>query len=105
MKDLKIPIGTVGLGLMGCSIATCILRAGHRVTSLVKSMSEADDAKARIFHFLNQLQKEKLMNDDPRSVIERLLITDKVKALTGHSIVIESITEDVEEKKKVYHQL
>ena len=25
------PIGVVGLGLMGCSITTCLLMAGHRV--------------------------------------------------------------------------
>ena len=34
----KIPVGVVGLGLMGSSIATCILAGGHRVTSLTKDI-------------------------------------------------------------------
>jgi 3-hydroxybutyryl-CoA dehydrogenase len=41
----KIPIGTVGLGLMGSSIATCILAAGHPVTSLIRQINKADAAR------------------------------------------------------------
>ena len=30
----KIPAGVVGLGLMGCSITTCLLMARHSVTAV-----------------------------------------------------------------------
>lgn len=90
---------------MGCSIATCILSAGHRVTSLVRNTSEADAARLHILNFLKQLHEEKLLAEDPGRVMERLFITTEVKELSNLDLVIESITEDVEEKKKVYRQL
>jgi 3-hydroxybutyryl-CoA dehydrogenase len=101
----KQRIGTVGLGLMGSSIATCILAAGHEVTSLVKSVEEADLARNRILGFLNELHQEGLLVGKPENIIANITITDDVAGLAGHEIVIESITEDVEEKKRVYHLL
>jgi 3-hydroxybutyryl-CoA dehydrogenase len=55
--NTKIPIGTVGLGLMGSSIATCILAAGHTITSLVKTMDETEAARKRIAGFLEELKE------------------------------------------------
>jgi 3-hydroxybutyryl-CoA dehydrogenase len=101
----KIPIGTVGLGLMGSSIATCILAAGHEVTSLIKDISQAAEARERILGFLWQLKEEGILKQDPTRVIQKHLITDDVNRLKGHELVIESITENIEEKKKVYRQL
>lgn len=101
----KILIGTVGLGLMGSSIATCILAAGHNVTSLVKDLSQADEAKARILGFLEQLHEEEILTQNPQEVLKRHTITDDVSLLKGHKVVIESITENIEEKKNVYQRL
>lgn len=101
----KIRIGTVGLGLMGSSIATCILAAGHEVTSLVKAMDEADAARERILNYLQQLHREGMLKDDPQMVIRNHTITDDVALFKEHEIVIESITEDTIEKKRVYEQL
>ena len=101
--NAKIPIGTIGLGLMGCSIATCILAAGHRVTSLVKTIDE--QARVRILVFLNELQKEGLLTEQPQQVIERLVITDKMEMLTGYEVVIESVVEDTAVKKEIYKNL
>jgi 3-hydroxybutyryl-CoA dehydrogenase len=103
--DAKQRIGTVGLGLMGSSIATCILAAGHDITSLVKNLEEAGDARKRILGFLIELSREGLLAELPETVLERITITDNVFLLAGHEIVIESITESVEEKKKVYAEL
>ncbi len=101
----KISIGTVGLGLMGSSIATCILAAGHPVTSLVKQMSKAGKAKERILVFLKQLQAEGFLQEDPDTIIERLTITDNVSLLANHEVVIESIIENIDEKKSVFQKL
>ncbi len=101
----KILIGTVGLGLMGSSIATCILAAGHDVTSLVKDLSQANEAKARILGFLEQLHEEEILTQNPQEVLKRHTITDDVSLLKGHKVVIESITENIEEKKNVYQRL
>lgn len=101
----KIRIGTVGLGLMGSSIATCILAAGHAVTSLIKDLAQAGEARERIIGYLEQLKGEGLLKEAPAVVIDRLQITDDVRLLKDHAVVIESITESVEEKKQVYHRL
>jgi len=101
----KQPIGTVGLGLMGSSIATCILAAGHPVTSLVKTMGQAEEARQRILGYLEELREEGLLQEDPAVVSKRHIITDDVHLLKGHEVVIESIIESVAEKKAVYAKL
>jgi 3-hydroxybutyryl-CoA dehydrogenase len=101
----KIPIGTVGLGLMGSSIATCILAAGHAVTSLVKTMDQAAEALQRIMGYLQELQTEGLLKEEPAVVLQRLRITDDVNLLKDHEVVIESIIENLQEKKSIYLKL
>ncbi|WP_229598805.1 3-hydroxyacyl-CoA dehydrogenase family protein [Runella limosa] len=102
---IKKRIGTVGLGLMGSSIATCILAAGHEVTSLVKDLSIVDEARQRILSFLEQLHQEGILNERPEEVVKRHTITDDVTKMAGHEVVIESIIENVDEKKSVYKKL
>lgn len=101
----NIPIGTVGLGLMGSSIATCILAAGHKVTSLVKTMDQAGPAQQRILGYLEELQQEGMLKASPKEIISNLTITDDVSNLAGYEVVIESIVESVEEKQGVYKRL
>lgn len=103
--DQKIRIGTVGLGLMGSSIATCLLAAGHPVTSLIRDVEKAGEARERILKFLEQLQDEGILKESPAVIIERLVITDNVALMANHEVVIESIVEDIESKKKVFQQL
>lgn len=103
--DKKIPIATVGLGLMGSSIATCILAAGHTVTSLVKSMDQAETARQRILAHLEELAAERMLRGKPEEILGRLTITADVALLKDHEVVIESIIESVEEKKSVYRRL
>lgn len=103
--SLKQRIGTVGLGLMGSSIATCMLAAGHEVTSLVKDESEAEPARKRILGYLMELHDEGMLKESPETVVSRIVITTNIEKLVGHEVVIESITEDVEAKKAVYHAL
>jgi 3-hydroxybutyryl-CoA dehydrogenase len=46
-----------------------------------------------------------MLKDEPALVLGRLVITDDVSLLKGIEVVIESITESVEEKKSVYRKL
>ncbi|MCC6286262.1 MAG: 3-hydroxyacyl-CoA dehydrogenase family protein [Chitinophagaceae bacterium] len=101
----KIQIGTVGLGLMGSSIATCILAAGHPVTALTNNIAQKKEATQRIEAYLLQLKEEEILKEEPATVLQRLSITDSYADFSNHTIVIESIIESIEEKKKVYQQL
>ncbi|WP_316810119.1 3-hydroxyacyl-CoA dehydrogenase family protein [Pedobacter heparinus] len=101
----KIPIGTVGLGLMGSSIATCILAAGHPVTSLIRDINKAPEARHRVQAYLEQLKTENIIHEAPADILERFTITDNVASLTGYEVVVESIIENIEEKRHVFKQL
>jgi len=101
----KIRIGIVGLGLMGSSIATCILAAGHEVTSFTRNIEKVGEVRRRILTFLNQLQEEGMLKEDPSTALERLTITNDFSLFTNHEVVIESIIENVDAKKRVFQQL
>lgn len=103
--EQRTKVGIVGLGLMGRSITTCILAAGHKVTALTNEMFRAEDAKAQIFDYLNQLRAEGMLRQEPKSLISNLTITNDFTALTDHGIVIESIVENIDQKKIVYQEL
>jgi 3-hydroxybutyryl-CoA dehydrogenase len=103
--DEKIRIGIAGLGLMGISITTCFLAAGHSVTALEKYVDKTNKAKEKIFFFLNQLKSEGLIVDAPDKLIEKLTISDDIKLLANHELVIECITEDIGEKKNLFCEL
>jgi 3-hydroxybutyryl-CoA dehydrogenase len=101
----KIPIGTVGLGLMGSSIAACILASGHAVTSLIRNIDKAREAKERVLKFLVQMQSEGLIGEDAEAIIQRFTITDDAAVFADYQIVIESIVENIEEKTKIFKRL
>jgi 3-hydroxybutyryl-CoA dehydrogenase len=90
---------------MGSSIATCILAAGHPVTSLVKTLDNTEEARQRIAGYLEELKTEGMLKEDPATVLQRLTITDDALLLKEHEVVIESIIENLEEKKAVYRKL
>lgn len=90
---------------MGSSIATCILAAGHTVTSLVKSLDQAEEARQRILGYLEELEEEGMLPGKPGEALGRLRITDDAALLKDHEVVIESIIESVEEKRSVYRRL
>ena len=101
----KIQIGVVGLGLMGSSIATCLLAAGHKVTALTRHIEKSDEVRKRVFNFLKQLQEEGVLKEDPNKTIQRLFITDEYSSFANHEVIIESITENLDDKKEVFQQL
>ena len=105
MNGEKIPIGTIGLGLMGSSIATCLLAAGHKVITLVRDVEKGKMAKRKILNFLEQLKTEKLLNEDPSDVVERMIVTDNINQLSGLELVIESIHESITDKRELFRQL
>lgn len=101
----KIKIGVVGLGLMGSSIVTCILAAGHKVTAFTRHLEKADEVRKRILNFLDQLQEEGILKEDRETIIQSLTITDDYALFAGHEVVIESIVENIDQKKKVFRHL
>src|SRR5690606_33689765 len=100
-----ISIGTVGLGLMGSSIAACILAAGHPVVSLESSSDKRNEADTRIRQLLEQLYREQLIDEKPDNILRRFRITDNINDLSEHNVVIEAVTENMTIKKELFRNL
>lgn len=101
----SIPIGVVGLGLMGCSIATCLLMAGHPVVAIAPIESDLQHAEKRIREHLTKSRQEKLIEKLPEAVMGNLSITTDYSVLFSCALVIECTLEDLSIKKKVFEKI
>ena len=97
-----MPVGVVGLGLMGCSIATCLLAAGHPVIAVAPIPADVLTAEPRIRHHLTDLHTHGILTETPESTLTRLTITEVYADLGTCRLVIECTLEDIEIKRRVY---
>lgn len=101
----KFPVGIVGLGLMGSSIAACMLMAGHPVIGieLVEENLEKGDKRIRQ-HF--KLAREKgLIKEEPENYLANLHTSSNLADLADCKLVIESIKEDKKIKEGVFKKI
>lgn len=101
----RIPVGVVGLGLMGRSIVTCLLAAGHPVTAVTRSVAQRKGTRRQIGAMLREMRSEGLLRRDPSAVLERLTITDDYQDLAPAALVCESIVENFDTKREVIAKL
>lgn len=102
-KDIQV--GIVGLGLMGCSIATCLLMANHPVVAVAPLPADLDHALDRIQEHLQGAYHEGLTNHVPKYYLSNLIITDDYKKLADCRLVLECIIENLDIKKDVYKKI
>jgi 3-hydroxybutyryl-CoA dehydrogenase len=105
MDVKKIQVGVVGLGLMGCSITTCLLMAGHPVKAVAGIPDDLKFAKDRITDHLRRSRKEGLITSPPRHYFKSLTITGDYGSLKDCELVIECTLENLEIKKNVYQKI
>jgi len=101
----NIPVGVVGLGLMGCSIATCLLIAGHPVKAIAPVETDLLHAGKRITEHLTKSKEEGLTPSSPQSLLKNLTITTDYSELKDCALVIECTLENQEIKKSVYEKI
>ena len=99
----SINVGVVGLGLMGCSITTCLAIAGHPVIAVAPVSSDMQHAARRIEGHLVKSHEEGLVSEAPEHYFKQLTITEDYSLLEGCKIVIECTLENIDIKKSVYH--
>ncbi len=105
MVKQPVPAGVVGLGLMGTSIATCLVAAGHHVVAIDKDVSRRRSLKRRVSLLLRDMRREKLLAKDPADVLQRLSTSDDFCALRDCGIVMESIFENLNDKRDVLRKI
>ena len=98
----SLQVGVVGLGLMGCSIATCLLMAGHPVVAIAPIESDLLHAEKRIREHLTKSRQEGLIQREPDDLLNNLTITVDYSALKDCVLVIECTLEDLSVKKSVF---
>ncbi|MES2872319.1 MAG: 3-hydroxyacyl-CoA dehydrogenase family protein [Bacteroidota bacterium] len=105
IKTNEIPVGVVGLGLMGCSITTCLLMAGHPVVAVAPISIDIDFAESRIRAHFIKAKEQGMVNEDPDFYFKNLVITEDYSLLKPCQLVIECTLEDQEIKKVVYSKV
>jgi 3-hydroxybutyryl-CoA dehydrogenase len=99
-------IGIVGAGTMGNGIAQVAARAGHNVVLRDVSDEFLQRGMAAIDKSLQRdVDKERLKEDEKRSIIGRITTTTELEALSEASFVIEAVTEDLQVKTEVFKTL
>lgn len=97
-----LPVAVVGLGLMGCSIVTCLLMAGHPVVALAPIPADVPTALPRIRHHLAESHEHGLTTQEPDHWLANLTISENYADLRDCRLVIECTLEDPAIKQRVY---
>lgn len=97
-----LPVAVVGLGLMGCSIVTCLLMAGHPVVALAPIPTDVPTALPRIRHHLAESHEHGLTTQKPDFWLANLTISENYADLSHCRLVIECTLEDPAIKQRVY---
>lgn len=100
----EIPVGVVGLGLMGSSIVAALLIAGHPVKAIIPLASDAENAHERISTQLNYCLQAGL-TDSVAKFDAMLVVSEDYGSLAGCQVVIECVIEQLEIKSVVYQKI
>jgi len=99
-------VGIVGGGVMGAGIAEVCARAGIDVTVVEVDEDRAGRARESIERSLRRaVGAGKLESSDADAAQERLELSADLDDISGSDAVIEAITEDEEEKRKLFARL
>jgi 3-hydroxybutyryl-CoA dehydrogenase len=98
----QVPAAVIGLGLMGTSIAACLLASGHRVVGLARRAEKLAQARSRIAGHLEQMRDEGLLTAPTADVMARFTTSTAYAAIADCRLVVESTVEVLETKREVF---
>jgi 3-hydroxybutyryl-CoA dehydrogenase len=100
------PVGLIGLGLMGRGIATCLLSHGLEVIAYNRTAARARASIGHIQTALDELIRRRMV---PRAAMknwrDRFRLVRSIEELAPSRFVIESVKEDLDLKRQIYHTL
>src|SRR6185437_6351992 len=88
----------VGMGLMGTSIAACLLGAGHRLACVEADPAKLRSAPKRLRELLLDSWKRGLIAINPDELMARVAISGDFSVLKNAAIIVESTVENIEVK-------
>ncbi len=96
-------VAIIGAGSMGTGLAVQFARYGTEATVIDHRQSNLEDARETIAEALSFLQREEMLDADPESITESIDYTlDTAAGVEGTELVIETVSEDREIKRKVF---
>jgi len=99
-------LGIVGSGIMGSGVAECASLNGFGVVLRSRSQSTADSTLAGIEKSLAKaMEKGRLAESERDDALGRITATSDLSELAECDLVIESVVEDIEVKKHLFHEL
>ena len=99
-------VGVAGSGIMGSGIAEVAALAGFDVIIRSRQQDSADAAVSRVAKSLAyQVDKGKLSAEDCEGAIGRVRATSHLEELAGCGLVLESVVEDLEVKRRLFAEL
>lgn len=101
----SMPVGVVGLGLMGSSIAVALLASGHRVVALAPIAGEKERASRYVADLLRHAEAAGMLPEGIPTCIGRLQLVEDYPQLADCRVVMECVVEDKQIKKMVYQRI
>lgn len=99
------PVAVIGLGLMGRSIAACLMAAGHHVTGVTENLETSSGTPERIRELLVEMVEEGLLTEPAETAMARFNLTAELRDIAGVRMVFESVTEDLKLKRELLHRV
>jgi 3-hydroxybutyryl-CoA dehydrogenase len=97
-------VAVIGLGLMGSSIAACLLSAGHRVIGVTDNIQASADVPSQIGNLMAEMARAGYL-DPGQSPMDRFVMTAELNDVCEARVVFESITEDLQLKRSLFKAL
>ena len=101
----QISLGVVGLGLMGSSIVTALLVAGHRVIAIAPLPEDLTLGPLRIKQDLERCAQSGLLKESVAECLTHLTVTDNYSQLAPCQLVLECVIEKIEIKETVFAKI
>lgn len=99
-------IGVIGAGTMGNGIAQVAARAGYDVVMRdVKDEFLERGLKAIDKSLQRDVDKERLSEDEKKTIVSRIQTTTELEAMKEASLVVEAVTENLDVKLEVFRAL
>src|SRR3954468_11528064 len=103
--DIK-RVGILGSGIMGSGIAEVAAKSGFEVVLRSRQQNTADATLASLEKSLTkQVDRGKLEAADKDAALSRVTATSNLSELAECELVIESVVEDLETKKRLFLEL
>jgi len=105
LNPQSVTAGVVGLGLMGSSIVTALLIAGHQVKAVSPVPADLAKIAANFKIQLKQCEESGLLKNSVSHYLEQLHISEDYVILQNCGIVMECVIEDMIIKSQVYSKI